>query len=542
MIKLTCFFLCLSSMIGMNMNHAHSANFHEKATELGVHFMHEDGRNGAFQFTETAGSGLAWLDYDHDNLMDLLVINGIGSQHKLFKNTGKGFKDVTDSVLPQARVLDNRRTMGVCSADINQDGLTDFLLTAFGPDILYINNGGNKFVAHELDDKAANLWSTSCAFADIDQDGDLDLYISRYVKYDFNGNKSCQNSGIKGYCNPKAYAGENDGLYINDGNAQFIEMAAERGIHRQHKDRGFGVVFSDFDQDGDTDIYVANDGSANRYYVNNGKGYFVDNGLLSGSAINQSGKTEAGMGIALGDVNTDGYQDLVVSHFSLETNTVYLNHKAKYFVDTTTRLGLARSSLMPMGWGLALMDVDNNGHEDLLVANGHIHDFIHELDVRQHYHQANQLFINKAANQLLEQPHKKAFVLDQNRSSRGLAVADWNNDGKIDFAVNNINDRLTVYENTDGNTNQWLGIKLVGPKSNRSAIGAVVTVKSGSIHQRKEVISGGSFMSQSDLRLLFGLGHNKNSVDVSVQWPDGHVLKTRIEQLNTYHLLTYQQD
>ncbi len=513
------------------------ATFDEKAAELGIKFQHSDGRSGAYQFTETAGSGLAWLDYNQDDFVDLLIINAVGGKHKLFKNTGKYFVDVSDDVFSHEKLSTHHRAMGVCSADVNQDGWPDFLITAAGQDKLYLNNKGKTFQTQVLDDSAAGLWSTSCAFADLDQDGDLDLYVSRYVKYDFNGNKSCQNTDIKGYCNPKAYAGQHDGLYLNDGHAQFTEMAAKRGIEMGNQDRGFGVVISDFDQDGDADIYVANDGSANRYYVNNGEGYFDDQALLLGAAINHHGKAEAGMGLALGDLNRDGFQDVVVSHFSLETNTIYLNHQAQYFLDASAKMGIVKASLLPMGWGMALSDVDNDGDEDLLVANGHIHHFIGELDGRQNYHQANQLFLNNGKGQLEIQATAKAFIVDQHRSSRGFGVADWNNDGQIDFAVNNINDRSTLYENSHNNDHQWLGIKLIGPKNNRSAIGAVVTVSSGDLLQRKEVISGGSFMSQSDVRLLFGLVNYSGAVRVQIKWPDAKLQTVNIDVLNQYHTI-----
>jgi len=299
------------------------------------------------------------------------------------------------------------------------------------------------------------------------------------------------------------------------------------------------VIISDYDHDGDADIYVANDGGHNRYYVNNGKGYFSDNGLLSGAAINHNGKAEAGMGVAISDINHDGFQDLAISHFSLETNTIYLNHQGQYFIDATQKFGISRTSFMSMGWGMAFADVNNDGYDDLLVANGHIHDFIQELDSRQHYQQPNQLFINHIGQQFNVMAFEEAFLVDQHRSSRGLAMVDWNNDGHIEFAINNVNDRLTLYENAVHNDHSWLGLQLIGAAVNHCAIGAVVTIKSADVVQRKEVYSGGSFMSQSDMRILFGLGGYKGTVDVSIRWPDGKHSQHVITEFNRYHSLRH---
>ncbi|MFK8012074.1 MAG: CRTAC1 family protein [Marinicellaceae bacterium] len=533
--KLICIALIILSFI------AHAKTFEEKSSKLNIKFSHQDNRAGKFQFTETTGSGLIWIDYNHDDLIDLLLINGNLGQHKLFENKGLSFIDVTNEVLPNTtnKAL---RGMGVCSADINQDGWVDFLITSVETDMLYINQQGKNFKAQPLDKTPINRWSTSCAFADLDNDGDLDLYVTRYVIYDFNGNKSCQNTNIKGYCNPKAYLGEPDSIYFNNGFGQFSENSKLSGIHTGNKDRGLGVLLSDFDQDQDIDIYVANDGSNNRLYLNNGQGVFKDNGLLSGAAINHNGQSEAGMGVALGDVNRDGLRDILVTHFSMETNTLYINEGNGYFSDKTQSFGLNRSSFIPMGWGVSFFDINNDGFEDMLVSNGHFHDFINDLDNRQQYNQRNHVLFNKKGKSFELQNHKVAFGHTINKSSRGLAIADWNNDGKIDFAVNNVNDKVSVYENTSSDSNNWIGIKLIGDKVNSSAIGSVVTVIVDGLKQSKEVISGGSFMSQSDLRLVFGLANNKGPINIIVNWPDGKISKLVLKQLNSWNTIRYSND
>ncbi len=513
--------------------------FHNKTNELKINFKHDDGRTGDFDFTETAGSGLGWIDYNNDDKIDLLAINGNIGSHKFYLNLGNDFKDVTSTVLP---LNTKGKGMGVCSADVNQDGWVDFLITNYGDDVLYINHQGKTFKSQNLDPKPQTTqWSTSCAFSDLDNDGDVDLYVTRYAEFESSSNKACQTGTAKGYCNPSAYKGKMDGLYINDGNGNFIEEAEKRGIDLGIEDRGFGVIISDYDNDRDMDIYVANDGTSNRLYINNGKGFFTDNGLYSGTAINQNGKAESSMGIALADINQDDKQDLIVTHFSMETNTLYQNFGDGNFSDMTHLFDLNQSSYMSMGWGISFNDINNNGYEDLIVANGHIHDFIKKTDSRQSYAQDNQVFLNHKGKKFVLQDAKFSITGSSKKSSRGLATADWNNDGKIDLAISNIVDKLEVFENIDSNNNNWLGIKLIGNMNNTSAIGAIVTVTSGPMKQRKEIISGGSYMSQSDFRLIFGLGDYKKNVEITIQWPDGKMLKKSINKLNSYHTIRYNE-
>jgi len=241
----------------------------------------------------------------------------------------------------------------------------------------------------------------------------------------------------------------------------------------------------------------------------------------------------------MADINQDGFQDLFITHFSMETNTIYQNHGEGNFSDMTQVFGMSQPSYMSMGWGAAFVDINNNGYDDLIVANGHIHDFIQKTDDRQSYGQVNHVFFNNLGKNYTLQKSNETFKEPSLKSSRGLATGDWNNDGKIDFAVNNIVDTFEIFQNTDQNTNNWLGIQLNGSKQNSSAIGAVVKVKTGEKSQRKEVISGGSYMSQSDLRLIFGLGDFKNPVEIFVKWPDGKESSHTVKEINKYHVLSY---
>ena len=286
--------------------------------------------------TETAGGGIGWMDYNNDGLLDLFIIGGVNGKNKLYKNTNNHFEDVS-----QAMNVENSdgNSMGICSADVNQDGWIDFLVTSFGSDWLYINQQGQSFKQSKLDTGDNKYqWSSSCAFADLDNDGDIDLYVARYGVFELDGNKSCIiGKGVgenKGYCNPKHYVGVPDGMYLNNSKGKFSKINnKERGLGTGTDDRGFGVVISDLDNDNDMDIYVANDTTNNRLYRNNGKGFFTDISLISGVSINFNGVAESSMGIAIGDLDHNGYQDLILSHFSMETNTVYLNYKNNNFAE-----------------------------------------------------------------------------------------------------------------------------------------------------------------------------------------------------------------
>ena len=433
--------------------------------------------------------------------------------------------------------------MGICTADINGDGWIDFLLTNFGEDLLHINQAGEGFLVKPLEKAASNnQWSTSCAFGDLDGDLDLDLYVSRYVDYQMNGNDNCKTINGKGYCNPKVYPGQKDGLYTNDGNGNFTDVSSSVGIHTGTKDRGFGVIINDLDGDKDLDIYVANDGSQNRLYLNNGQGHFIDHGLLSGSALNQNGQAEAGMGIAVADVNNDLSPDLIVSHYAFESNTLYLNNNG-LFVDSTQQYKISKNSYHMVGWGIELKDFNLDGYDDLVVANGYFDHQLNEQQALLSYAQKNQLFINHKGQHFNLQAHDKIFsdhdLSSSLKSSRGLATFDWNNDGKLDIVINNVNDDFQLYSNTHLSDHNWIGFQLIGHKNNTSAIGSQITINQKGIIQSKGVTSGTSFMSQSDSRIVFGLGLVAQPISVKVLWPDGVQKLYQFSDLNRYNVIRY---
>ena len=526
-------------LILMITNQGDADIFDNKTKALNLHYSHKDDNQGLYHMTETTGGGVAWVDYNHDGWMDLILVTGSKGKIQLFKNVSGQFIEAS-----QQLVYDNSNdiSMGICSADVNQDGWVDFLLTRYGNDLLFINQAGKSFVGSPIDqEKTKYQWSSSCAFSDLDNDGDVDLYIARYVDFKMNGNQSCIQSGGKGYCNPNTYSGTVDGMYFNNGQGKFIKSNnKKRGVHTGTNDRGLGVVISDFDQDLDMDIFVANDMTGNRLYENNGKGYFTDISLISGVSLNFNGVAEAGMGVALGDIDHNQYQDLILSHFSLETNTIYQNYKNNKFYDMTQSKGLNQSSLMSLGWGITLKDINNDGFEDLLVANGHIHKFINKVDSRQFYKQPNQIFFTDKKSQRFTLVDKdKSFSNSKIKSSRGLATADWNNDGLIDLAISNADDYFDIYENSDNHSNNWIGFELKGKLINSSAIGAVIILEAGKLKQRKEVLSGGSYLSQSDFRLVFGLKDFGKTAKATIIWPDGKKSFQEFTQLNKYYKIEY---
>ena len=344
-------------------------SFQDVTKSLGIRFQHIDGRSGERFYVETAASGGGWLDYDGDGDLDLYLINGAltpGSapqsqpRNALYENRNGQFVDVTE----KAGVGDTGYGMGFCVGDVNGDGRLDIFVTNFGPDRLFLNQGKGRFreVAKAVG-VAGNRWGTNCAFGDLDGDGDLDLYVANYVNFSFENNPKCGNAttDTTSYCRPTAFQGLEDYLYINQGDGTFREEAQLRGIHQKGQGKCFGVLLNDADDDGDLDIFVASDGTMNRFFINDGKGYFKDESLFSGLGYNAAGEAEAGMGMDLGDVDGNGLMDLVVTNYAHETNTLYLNRGDTYFEDATRNAGLAEASLFPVGWGVQLFDADNDG-------------------------------------------------------------------------------------------------------------------------------------------------------------------------------------
>ncbi|MCB1043832.1 MAG: CRTAC1 family protein [Acidobacteria bacterium] len=503
----------------------------------GIDFIHKDFRSGKNYYIETTGAGACWFDYDHDGDMDLYLVNGCPtpgspetepSPNRLYRNDHGQFVDVTSI----AGVGDTGCGMGVCSGDVDGDGWPDLFVTNFGRDVLFRNRGDGSF--ENITNQAGirgEAWGTGCSFGDLDGDGDLDLYVANYVDFSYTNNPQCGSavSQIVSYCRPTAFKGLPDQLYINQGSGRFVEEGAQRGIVSGPDEKGFGVMLSDLDNDADLDIVVANDGTMNRLYINDGEGRFEDQAMLSGLGFNHKGEAEAGMGIALGDVNNDGWMDVIMTHYAMETNTLYLNRQGYVFEDATQAYGLGDASRKPVGWGTQYFDFDRDGDLDLMVANGHVMDVIEKLDSNQTYAQANQLFECRADGTLVD-----LGDFTKPKVSRGLATADYNNDGRVDVLITNINDRVDLLENRSP-MNHWLGIQLLGSKMNREAYGARVSFMANQkLIAMRDVTSGGSFMCHSDQRIVFGLVDPAVELEVRVRWPDGSQSHHPISERNKY--------
>jgi hypothetical protein len=504
------------------------------AAKAGVTLLNICGDTSKDFIVDANGNGVAWLDYDNDGSLDLLIVNGSTREHMkqggdpmvaLYRNDGKGhFEDVT------ARSGLTRRGWGngVCVADYDNDGFSDVYITGIGGGALFHNNGDGTFA--DVTERAhvgnRGRWGTGCAFGDYNRDGFVDLYVANYVRFDQDKiprrgeTAGCKFMVVDVYCGPKSLEGEPDVLYKNNGDGTFADVTAAAHITDPGYP-GFGVLFSDLDNDGWPDIYVANDSTANFFFHNNHDGTFTDTALVAGVAVSGDGREQAGMGVDAGDFNGDGLLDVIVTNFSHDYNTLYENHGG-YFTDVSYRTGLASGSGPYMGWGVGFVDLDNDGWLDLLMANGHVYPQVDGHGIGTRYLQRKQVFRNISGRQFRNVTDDIGGGLSIEKSSRGAAFGDFDNDGRIDVIVNNINDRPTLLHN-ESTGGHWATFRLIGSRSNRDAIGAKVLVAAGGRRQVIEIRSGGSYMSQNDLRAHVGLGDAARIDRLEIRWPDGAI-------------------
>ena len=501
-------------------------SFTNITTELGIEFRHVNGESGQKYFIEPIGSGVALFDFDNDNDLDIYFVNGGDlpgrisptlPTNRLYRNDGPIFTDVTT----RAAIGDTGYGLGCCVGDYNNDGFTDLYVTNYGANVLYRNNGDGTFT--DVTDHAGvggGQFSSGCTFVDIDADGDLDLYVVNYVQFDPATNPECTRQGIRTYCTPEALLGVSDVLYLNNGDGTFTDVSEKVGITAA-KGKGLGVVCGDVDNNGDVDIFVANDTTPNLLYRNTPNSVeMTEDALFSGVALSEEGRAYSGMGANLGDFDNDGYLDIVITNFQDQTNSLYHNAQSGFFTEVSFAKGIGERSLPYLAWGVDFIDFNNDGWLDLFIANGHLDDNIAEIDPIGIYAQPNQLFLNNRGINFSELTDAAIAI---QKVSRGAAFGDIDNDGDIDVVVSNLADSPTVLRNDRSNTVQWLGVKLVGTHCNRDAIGARVTVVSGDLTQIREVKSGSGYLSQNDLRLHFGLGVARSVDTLKVRWPCGKI-------------------
>jgi len=479
---------------------------------------------------ESMSGGVALLDYDNDGLLDIYFVNSLTvdlvkasgkTKSFLYRNNGDGtFADVT----AKAGVGDKMYGMGVAVGDYNNDGFDDVYVTCVGPNHLLKNNGNGTFSDVTTNAGVSDpRWSTGASFLDYDDDGKLDLMVANYVAFDFKNlpefgkGRLCQYKGVPVQCGPRGLPGDGDSLYHNEGNGSFRDVTKKAGVSDPNGYYGMGIISSDFDEDGLVDIFVANDSTPNFFYKNNGNGTFEEIGFLSGTAVNENGSEQGSMGVTAGDYDHDGLLDLFITNFDDEYNVLYRNAGRGSFVDVSYEAGVATISLPYVGWGTKFFDYDNDGWLDLFVANGHAY------PQRDRYRQRKLLHRNNHDGTFSEVAAQSGSALMEERASRGTAFGDIDNDGDIDIVVNDLDGAPQLLRNDGGNKNNWITVKTIGTKSNRNGIGAKVKVVSGDLTQLDEVRSGGSYISQSDLRLHFGL-EKRTSVDlIQVRWPSGAV-------------------
>ncbi len=480
---------------------------------------------------ETVGCGCAFLDYDNDGWMDLLVLSGSrvagapeGTSSRLYKNNRDGtFTDVTE----KAGLLRTSWASAVTVGDYNNDGYDDLFITAYGRNTLYRNNGDGTFTdvtreAGLLDSEVR--WGAGCCFVDYDRDGDLDLFVSNYCHFDFDsapkpGMETCNWKGVPVHCGPRGLPFSRHSLYRNNGDGTFREVSEEAGVAKARPGYGMTVVAADFDNDGWPDIYVACDSTPSLLFRNKHDGTFEEVGILSGVALNEDGQEQAGMGVGIGDINLDGSLDILKTHFADDTNILYVNNGTGRFKDHTLSSGLA-VEVRYVCWGAGIVDLDNDGLPDIFYTTGNIYPEIEEKLPAYPFNTPNVLFRNLGNGRLEQLTEGVGPGLAAVHSSRGCAFGDFDNDGDIDVLVVNLNEPPSLLRNDVKGNNHWLKLKLVGTVSNRSAIGARVVCSYGSRSQVQEVMAQSSFYSCNDPRLHFGLGEAE-SATLEIRWPLG---------------------
>jgi hypothetical protein len=501
----------------------------------GITFTHASDPDKKY-IPDSMSGGVILIDYNRDGWPDIyftnaptvaMALRGEKAYGALYRNNHDGtFTDVT----AKSGLTHSCIAMGGAVGDYNNDGWPDLYITCLGGNILYRNNGDGTFTDVTAKAGVANGgWSTGAAFGDYNNDGFVDLMVSDYVNFNlhnlptFGSQTYCKYRGMDVQCGPRGLEGSQDALYRNNGDGTFTNVAKEAGVNGQSEYYGLGVVWVDFNNTGRQDIYVANDSTPNYLYKNLGDGKFEDIGLESGTALSDDGSEQASMGIAVGDYNHSGRPSMHVTDFENENDDLYRNDGGWNFTEVSYPSGLAVSSLPYVKWGTAFADFANDGWLDLLTVNGHVYPQVDKLPSGARYEEPMLLQMNEGSGKFCDASTEAGPAIEVPRVSRGLAVGDLFNDGNMDAVVENIDGRPLVLRNRGVAGRNWVSFELAGTKSNRLALGARVKVDAGGMTQTGWVLSGGSYLSQNDLRVHFGLGAATNIGTATVYWPSGHV-------------------
>ncbi len=495
----------------------------------GIRFTHFKGNKGTSINLEEFGPGVCVADFDGDGWQDIYFVNardlydrGIKVQNALYHNNGDGtFTDVTD----KAGVPGTGFGLGCIWGDYDNDGHPDLFVTQYGRNVLYHNNGDGTFT--DVTDKAGvagmdfgTYFHSGAVFFDYDRDGKLDLYVGSYVAFPPGAQRYCKLGGLTSSCPPSAYQGSPSILYHNNGDGTFTNVTKKAGIY-QPNGKNLAVGVGDYDNDGWPDLFVANDGISAYLYHNEHNGTFKEDGSITGMAFTAQGLTMAAMCISLGDYDNDGWLDLFISDFQGSSDHVWKNNGQGLFDEVSDSAGITSPTHSVLSFGGGFFDYDNDGWLDLFIANGHVYPEIEQIFPDVHYKQINSLFHNDGHGKFIDVTKTSGDGFSTPSVGRGVAFADFDNDGFVDLVVANNNDPPLLLHNSGGNGNHFVSFKLTGTKSNRDAIGARLKLMAGGMIQIREVHSGGSYMSQSDLRAHFGLASNANIGKLEITWPSG---------------------
>jgi hypothetical protein len=503
---------------------------HDVTKETGITFVHTDGGSGLHYIMETVSAGLALFDYDGDGYIDIYFLNGaplkgtktdVAPKNALYRNEGNWkFTDVTE----KAGVGDEGYGLGVAVGDYDNDGDPDIYLNNYGPNVLYRNNGDGTFtdVTKQAGvDNGFRVGAGTC-FLDMDKDGDLDLYVSVYLDFSYEKHVTLTTKGFPVYANPRFYPPMPDFLYRNNGDGTFTDVSKSSGIG-EHAGWGMGIVCGDYDNDGDTDVFIGNDVAENFLFQNDGTGKFEEVGLITATAYDLHGDEQGSMGVDCGDYDNDGFLDFYVTSYQGQLATLYRNLGNGMFEDVTLLTGAGAGTLPHVTWGNSFVDFDNNGFRDIFVACGHLQDNVEKFDDTTTYTARNILLMNTGDGKFKDISDQSGDGMKVKLSSRGAGFDDLDNDGDVDVVILNSRREPTILRNDSPSKGHWLQVRLQGVKTNRDGVGAHVKVISDDLTLLDEVHSGRGYQSHYGSRLYFGLGNRDNVDQIEVSWIGGGI-------------------
>jgi len=524
---------------------AFGVRFDDVSQAAGIRFRHERAASSEKLYLETMGAGVGWIDYDQDGFLDAFFVNSGATPHftpsvppqpALYRNNGDGsFSDVTQKA--GLGVGPGLFMFGVAAGDYDNDGYPDLYVSGYRRSLLYHNTGKGRF--EDVTDRAEvtnrGAWATAAGWFDYDRDGKLDLLVANYVQYDMEHNVVCGDPTpkLRAYCHPDSFPGTSPKLYRGNGDGTFADVTAQAKLVNPHG-KSLAVALADLDDDGWTDVFIANDTQRNFLYFNKGDGTFEDASYSSGAGFSEDGKAEAGMSAAAADIDGDGDIDLYVSHLDSELNRLYSNEGKRLFTDATITSGLGTTNILNSSFGAHFLDADNDGNRDLLVVNGHILDNIAIYHAAVTHAEVKRLYRNLGAGRFVDVTPTQPESFRAPRVGRGLAVGDYDNDGFPDALVGNNGESGQLFRNLGARSGHWLGIRLVGVKSVRDGTGAKLKVRAGPLLSYDQAKGGLSYCSAQDPRILFGLGPQTKVDVLEVVWPSGEQQVFRDLAVNQY--------